>query len=266
MKDNTGPRILVFDIETAPMLGYIWSLWDQNVAINQLHKDWHVLSWAAKWRGDPDSKIMYMDQRNAKNIEDDREILGGIWKLLDEADILLTQNGKAFDVKKLNARFAIQGFEPPSGYKHIDTKEMAKKHFGFTSNRLDYLTDKLCKKYKKDGHKKFAGFELWQQCLAGNKEAWNEMEKYNKLDVLSTEELADKLLPWDSRINFNLYSDGIVTRCTCGSTDFRKRGFFFTNVGKFQRYRCLACGAETRDRESLFSVKKKKSLRTGTVR
>ena len=91
------PKILIWDLETAPMLGYIWKLWDNDVALNQLHTDWYILSWSAKWHGD--DKVMYMDQRNAPNIEDDRKLLKGIWKLLDQADVVVTQNGKSFDQK-----------------------------------------------------------------------------------------------------------------------------------------------------------------------
>ena len=68
MSKHQGPRVLLFDIETAPILGYVWSLWEQNVGLNQIHSDWYVLSWAAKWLGDSADKIMYMDQRKAKNI------------------------------------------------------------------------------------------------------------------------------------------------------------------------------------------------------
>ena len=119
------PKVLVFDVETAPIMSYVWRLWDQNVGLNQIEQDWHIMSWAAKWLDDPADKIMYMDQRKAKNIEDDSKILRGIWKLLDEADIVITQNGKKFDQKKLNARFVLNGFQPPSSYKHIDTKQLA---------------------------------------------------------------------------------------------------------------------------------------------
>src|ERR1700678_2406773 len=95
-----GPKVLFVDIETAPMLGYIWGLWDNDVALNQLNKDWHLLSWSAKWMDDPSEEIMYADQRKAKDITDDSKILRHLWKLLDEADIVITQNGKAFDHKK----------------------------------------------------------------------------------------------------------------------------------------------------------------------
>lgn len=260
------PRVLIYDIETAPILGHVWSLWDNNVALNQIESDWHVLSWSAKWLGDPEHKVMYMDQRNKASIEDDRDILAEIWKLLDEADVVITQNGKHFDQKKLNARFIIHGFQPPSSYKHIDTKQLASKHFGFTSNKLEYMTDKLCTKYKKLKHTKFPGHDLWVQCLANNIEAWEEMEKYNRHDVLALEELYTILIPWDTSINFNVYHDDEEHICKCGNREFAKNGFYYTSVSKFQKYKCKKCGAETRDRKNLFSKEKRDSLHLGTNR
>lgn len=245
------------------MLGYVWGLWENNLGLNQVKSDWHVLAWAAKWLGDAPSKIMYMDQRRAKNIEDDKQILKGIWNLLDEADIVITQNGKAFDEKKLNARFILNGMQPPSSYKHIDTKKIASRKFAFTSNKLEYMTDKLCTKYKKQKHNKFSGFDLWSQCLQGNIKAWKEMEKYNKYDVLSLEELYTKLQPWDNSINFSLYEDRPTLQCNCGSTKIESKGFAYTAVGKYRRYRCRDCGAEVRARTNLLSSEKKNSLLIG---
>lgn len=262
---NNKPKVLIYDIETAPILGYVWGLWDNNVALNQIESDWHVLSWSAKWLGDPPNKVMYMDQRGAKNIEDDRDILKKIWLLLDEADIVVTQNGKSFDQKKLNARFILHGFQPPSSYKHIDTKLIAQKHFGFTSNKLEYMTDKLCVKYKKLKHTKYPGFEMWRQCMSGNISAWKEMERYNKHDVLALEELYNKLAPWDNSINFALYTDSLAEKCKCGG-GLIKNGFYYTNVGKYQRYKCKGCGSELRDRQNLLSEEKKKSIKIGTAR
>lgn len=257
-------KALVFDVETAPILGYVWGLWDNNIALNQIHSDWHILSWSAKWLGS--KTVMYQDQRYAKNVEDDSKLLKRIWKLLDEADIVITQNGKSFDVKKLNARFVLHGFQPPSSYKHIDTKLLAKKHFAFTSNKLEYMSDKLCAKFKKLKHTKFQGFELWKECLAGNLVAWKEMERYNKYDVLALEELYKKLIPWDNAINFNLYSRDNVTRCTCGSANFKRNGYFYGAVGRYQRYKCVNCGSEIRDRTNTLDEDKRKSLKTGTTR
>lgn len=256
-------KVLVLDIETAPMLGYVWGLWDNNVALNQLKTDWYILSWAAKWLHDDPKNIMYADQSKAENIEDDKEMLKGIWKLLDEADICLHQNGNSFDIKKLNARFIQNGFPPPSSFRNIDTLQIAKSKFGFTSNKLEYMTDKLCTKYKKLKHDNFSGFELWKQCLAGNKDAWKAMKEYNCYDILSLEELYLILAPWDKSINFDVFHSDLENKCgACGSTEFSPRGFKYTNTGKFHRLVCDNCGKEITDKVNLLTKEKKKSLKS----
>lgn len=261
-------KVLVLDIETSPLISYTWGMWDQNIPLNQIKQDWHVLSWSAKWYEDasgavhgPHKRIMYMDQSKSRDIEDDAKILKGMWSLLDQADVVITQNGKSFDIKKLNARFILNGMAPTSSFRHIDTLVLAKKNFAFTSNKLEYMTGKLCKKYKKSKHAKFSGFELWRQCLAGNKKAWKELEHYNKYDVLSLEELYTKLAPWDNSIDFNVFSDDLHNRCGCGSTKFQKIGFAFTNSGKFQRYFCTKCKKETRSKTNELSKEKRQSMR-----
>lgn len=251
---KTGPRVLIYDIETAPLLGYCWSLWDNNIGLNQIHSDWHVLSWAAKFLGEDD--VYYQDQRNAVNVEDDKELLEGIWKLLDECDFVITQNGKKFDQKKLNARFIINGMKPPSTYRHIDVLQIAKAQFGFTSNKLQYMTDTLCKKYKKSGHAKFSGFELWSECLRGNLEAWSEMENYNILDILSLEELYTIISPWDAKLpNFEVYNDEPSL-----NEEWVKEGFVYSNLGKYDRYRNTLTGQQRRGSINLLSKEKRDSL------
>jgi uncharacterized protein YprB with RNaseH-like and TPR domain len=231
-------RVLLLDIETAPILAYVWDIWNQNVGLNQIKQDWHILSWSAKWLDK--TKIIYFDQRNSKDITNEKEILRPLWKLLDQADILVTQNGIRFDARKINARLIHHGFKPPSSYKHIDTLKIAKKHFAFTSNKLEYMADKLNAKHKKQ---KNEGFSLWTRCLNGELKAWKELERYNKQDILALEELYYTLYPWDNKINFHLHTG----KCHCGSNQIRKKGFALTEKGRYQRFQCGQCGAEHRD-------------------
>ena len=256
------PRILLIDIETAPMVAYTWSLWDQNIGLNQIIEDWSIISFAAKWLDDSDDRIIYHDTTNMENLKDDSELLPILRELLDEADIIAGQNSKAFDMKKINARLALAGIKPPSPYRQYDTKIIAKKHFKFTSNKLAYMTDKLCTKYKKLDHGKFSGFSLWKEYLAGNKEAHEEMKEYNKYDVLSLQELFLKLLPWDDSINFNPYNDCDYDVCTCGSIDFKKKGYHYTNTNRYQRYECKNCGKSIRSRKAEKVKNKTKSTNT----
>lgn len=237
----TQPKILVLDIETAPILARVWRTFKENVGLEQIEHDWYILSFAAKWLGS--SRVTYYDQSRARDIEDDRFLLGKIWRLLDQADIVVAHNGRRFDIPKINARFITLGMLPPSPYKVHDTLDIAKRHFKFTSNRLQFLTDTLCTE-KKRKSEKFPGFSLWAECLKGNQEAWAEMREYNLQDVVSLEELYLRLRAWDSRApNIGVYIDGEEPKCPkCGSTHVQKRGHYHTNVGVYQRYRCNDCG------------------------
>lgn len=254
VKEKKGPRILFFDIETAPLKAHLWSMWQQGVGLNQIESDWYMLSFCCKW-ADSD-EVFYFDQRNAKDIEDDYELVLKLWHFLNEADIVVGQNSKRFDTKKANARFILNGLPKPSVYRQIDTMEIAKRQFGFTSNRLEYMTDKLCTTYKKSKHKKFHGHELWSECLRGNIEAWEEMESYNRLDVLSLQELYDILSSWDNTLpNFDCYVDEVLDM-----DEWEEEGFHYTNLGKFKKYRNKITGVQRRSRVNLLTKEKRDSL------
>jgi DNA polymerase elongation subunit (family B) len=228
------PKCLVIDIETSPIVAHVWGLRDQNISLSQIVKDWQVIAFAAKWLGE--SKVFYTDTRRDK---DDKSLLKQVWQLLDEADILITQNGQNFDSRKLNARFIQYGMKPPKPYRHLDTYKIAKAAAEFTSHKLEYLTEKLCVKYKKLSHKKFPGMSLWNECLKGNTAAWNEMRTYNIRDVLSTEELYTKLQGWTPK---TAPSASLIGCVSCGSMAVEKRGTDRTAATLWQRLHCTSCG------------------------
>ena len=255
------PKVLVFDIETLPMIVYSWDRWPEAIGLEQIIEDWSVASWSAKWLGE--DRVFYRDQRkkSLKRMRDDRTMLREIWSLLDQADIVVTQNGKAFDVKKLNARFLKHGMKPPSSYRHYDTKIMAKRYFRFSSNRLAFMSEEFNTIYKKLDHAAFPGFKLWLECMAGNQKAWIEMERYNRHDVLALEELFMLFLPWDKTINWNVFHDDHDNVCSCGSVEFvQHRKCKTTNVGKYSRVVCTKCGKEHFVRDNVLSKEKRKNL------
>lgn len=259
-----GPKILVIDIETSPILGAVWSLWKQNVSLNMIKSDWYILSYCAKWYHR--DEILYEDKKDSWETVDDLPLLESIHALLDEADIVVGQNSIRFDTKKINARFIQNGLRPPKSYRQVDTMVEAKKYFNFTSNKLEYLTDKLCKKYKKLKHAKFSGFELWSACLKGDPDAWAEMQEYNCVDVLATEELYEILRPWmKGHPNINLYNDSLTLRCVCGSEDFSHSGYHYTNTSKFDKFKCDDCGAEVRGKVNLIPKDKRVTLMSNII-
>jgi len=262
---NNGPRVLIFDVETAPIVAYTWGLFDQNVGLNQIKSDWHFLAWAAKWLGDPASKTVYMDNSKAKNISDDKELITELVKMIEQADIVVTQNGESFDIKKLNARAIINGLPPIRPAKSTDILREGRKVFKFTSHKLEYISDTLNTKYKKLKHNKYPGFELWAAILKGDKRAWAEMRKYTIHDVLSTEEAYVRIQGWIKTQNLAKYTDDETVRCFCGSKNLQHRGVTYTAVGRYRRYRCNDCGKWTRGSSNLLAFDKRKNLvREGT--
>ena len=193
--DKVLPRVLILDIETKPMLANVWGLKDQNIALNQIEDEGGIYSWAAKWIGE--KEVFYKDVKG--NMKKEKQMLVPMWKLMDQADIIIGQNSNSFDIKKLNAKFLEYKMGAPSEYRKIDTMRMAGKHFSFVSRKLEYMSKKFCQ-IKKLAHSKFPGQELWNACKRGNKQAWAEMKKYNIVDVQATEELFLVLSEFDKTV------------------------------------------------------------------
>ena len=241
-----NPKILILDIETKPMLVSIWELGKQYVGLDQIEEEWSIIAWSAKWLGEPTSNTRYYDLRN-KDVNKDKVILEPLWKLLDEADYVVTQNGKNFDAPKINARFIMNGMQPPSPYKHLDTYQIARRVAKMTSNKLEYLTEKVCKKYKKLKHKKYPGRALWRECCKNNIDAWNEMKKYNIHDVLSTEELYLGIRAWAPAPMTHVYLTETSNRLcpVCNKQALISNGTRANKKGCYRRLRCENCGAST---------------------
>src|SRR5680860_489287 len=98
-------KVLVYDIETAPIMGFVWSLWKQNVGLNQIVDTSFMLTWAAKWLGE---KRMLSASLTKKEViaQDDSRITQDLADLIREADIIMAHNGDRFDFPIVNARTA----------------------------------------------------------------------------------------------------------------------------------------------------------------
>lgn len=257
-------KILTFDVETSPIEAYVWALWDQNIPIDFVKTDWTIFSWAAKWLGKREVLFQSTGGRGAEKVRDDKPILGALRDLLDEADIVVAQNGKRFDVRKINARLIQHGIKPPSPYRVVDTLIVAKKYFAFTSQKLAW-TSQLLTDTPKDKHKRFPGFELWAECLKDNPAAWVEMEKYNKRDVRATEKVYLKLRPWiENHPNLGVFDDSERPICPkCGSDEVARRGgrhFSVKQQGVYNRYCCTNCGGWARGKVMQLPLGKRRSL------
>jgi hypothetical protein len=92
------------------------------------------------------------------------------------------------------------------------------------------------------------------------------MQDYNCVDVLATEELYHKLRPWvNNHPNINVYTDDVTTLCTCGHDDWTHSGYHYTNLSKFDKFKCNNCGATQRGRVNLIPKNTRKTLKANVL-
>lgn len=230
-------KTLLIDIETSPNVGDVWRLWKQNISIDQLRESSRVICFGAKWL-DKRGTMFYSDWKHGHGHMVDRA-----YELLEEADQLVHWNGRRFDVPHLFREFLLAGYPPPAPSHQLDLLETVKRRFAFPSNKLDYVSQTLCgtRKVKHEGH------ELWVKVLAGDPAAQRKMERYNRKDVLLMEPIYHKLEPWLlGPMNMRLHKAEGDSGCPHCGGQLVRNGYQYTTVGKYQRYRCAACGAPSR--------------------
>lgn len=249
----TEPRILLYDLETAPIHAWTWGPKFQTNIIKPTDFS-YLLCFGYKWLGEDDVKVVSQTQfaRNYKrNRKDDSQVAKALWHLFDEADITIAHNGNQFDYKVSNARFAYNGLTRPSPFFKIDTKHATKRHFRLPSNSLNDIAQ-----YFDLGAKlQHTGFDLWERCMQGEESAWSMMMEYCEQDVELLERLYLFLRDngWIDN-HPNLANIGglrfVCPHCGADRDHLQKRGFAHTNTVTYQQYWCRSCNSWPRERLS----------------
>lgn len=235
------PRILLLDTETAPNTIKAWGV--HEVDALEVIEDWYFLCFSVKWHGETRIRTHALPDFTGyrPHKPNDRKLMRKLHSYLDKADIVIAQNGDAFDIRKANARFLVHGLRPPSPYKTVDTLKALRRVAGFDSNKLDNVSRQL-KLGRKLPHQ---GYGMWRACIAGDRKAWATMKKYNTYDVVLLERLYLKLLPWISNHpNFNML-DGRPNCPRCGGSLIRRGRYFSKASREVVNYQCKSCGGFT---------------------
>jgi hypothetical protein len=222
---------LYLDIETSYNVVATFSLWPKYIPHDNILEEWYILCAAWKWEG---QKRIHGAMCEGKC---DKKVTAALREAILEADEIVYHNGKKFDYKKLNTRVLLNGLKPMSKPRECDTLLQCRKHFGFTSNRLDYIGKQLGV-----GGKIETSNALWLDVLKGSKKALREMFKYNKRDVELLEEVYHKLKSHiDVGYNANLNKIVGLGCPQCGGSQAIKFGFRVTKAGRYQKYQCQEC-------------------------
>jgi hypothetical protein len=250
-----SPKILTIDLERLP--GEVTlDVWEPRdfARINYVHPDrWdklpRTLCFSYRWYG---AKTVHF-VANWDNRDDAYHCARVAWDLFNEADIVVTFNGKRADIKWLRSDWVMAGLPQPAPWRDVDLFVIARSAFSFESKSLRHLCDRLGVD-NKSGH---YSAEVAKLAEAGNRAARRELTAYNKQDTRVTELVLDRLRPWIKGVNLGAYYLDDEARCpACGGTDLHADGWYMAAVQRYALYRC-ACGALSRSQR----VKHKTEMR-----
>ncbi len=245
-------KILIWDIEMSGCLAHVWGTGEQYIRPEQLRNDKFIISISYKWYGEEEVYNLSLTKKQIKD-RNDSSILAQFSKILNSADWHVYHNGDSFDLKEVNTRLVKHGLSPVLVANSVDTWKACKKYFRFQSNKLGEVCKWLGLEEKIDT----GGLDLWLRiCYGYDMVAYEEMLDYNDQDVLITEALFERLLPF-LKLTKKLNSDIVYDKkdlnrvlaeeeCNnCGTIGGHKvRSHYVTATGKIRfYYACGHCGA-----------------------
>ena len=240
-------KILIFDIEVSPLLSWNWGRYKQNAI--KVEQECQLLSYAYMTITlDGTNSILDGNINDVKctTLEDcnyiEKDLVKGLWELFNESQVIIGFNNKRYDDKQVYKWFMKYNLNPPVPIKEIDLFKEWKKVATLSSNSLDSLNDYLNGSTKTDITVK----DLWYDCLIGkNNTSYKLLKEYNKQDVVLTYTLYKRILPFlKDNVNYSLLLQHPLACPKCGHiNDFEEAEYYYTNVGRYNQYKCNKCNS-----------------------
>lgn len=241
-------KILIYDIEVSPTLGWTYGQYDTNVL--KVEKQPILMSFSWKWLGSKEKAQCETLTHLETQAWDDKRLVTKLRDLFNEASLKVGHNIEGFDNKVMMGKFIDYGLKPPAPSKSWDTLKMARRCGKFGSNKLDALGERFG-----EGRKtKITHADVWYPLLFGNPaehaKAAKLMARYNCQDVILDEKIFWRLIPY--------YQTGMTLGrlidnpwvCDCGCSEGQFHGAGFDPVGKYRRWQCNNCGKWSKVRET----------------
>jgi hypothetical protein len=237
---SNGSKILIYDIETPRLRANVWWSGKQFVNGNDVIDEPKIITVAWKWFGENKVFTKTWDENH-----DDRELVEVFLKEYNEADLVVGVNNNNFDNRWVNARAMKHGLHVNMFVKSLDLQKQMKRIARLPSYALKYM----CKFFDvtmKLGHE---GLLMWEMVQYGTpaqqKEYLKKMEVYNIGDIISTEEVYVKMIPYmrhAAHLGVAVGNDKYSCP-TCGETEkLIYLGDTITPAGTIQRL--MKCGVD----------------------
>jgi hypothetical protein len=250
-------RLLIDDIETGKVYARLFRCGEQVIPHTQLRHNFKItpiICICAKWYGE--RNIMCFKGENA--VEEYTE-------LAKSADLIIGKNNLKFDDPHVNTHRLIKGLEPFPQWRNRtdDLEQQIRKNFNFQSYSLEHIGNvllgagkdkmedmdwnKIQDKNELLLYKSLKDFNKLSMIMFGKSakevievgnQAEDKMIKYCKTDVIRTEQILTKILPYVT-LKKNA-SDGGLACITCGSQDIVRDKRITKGVTKYQEFWCTS--------------------------
>lgn len=253
-------NVLYFDLESSLMGTLTFGIWNQNISGNRITKHSHLLSNSWAFNDEPPQGVRLSPDDVAES--NDLLVVVDTIRAIEKADLIVSFNGKRFDVPLLKTRALFHGLPPIKFPPHLDLMQEAKKNFRFPSNSMQNISLYL----GEHGKLATSGRNLWERCYHYQNyddcnDALAQMLEYGLQDIDATRDLHKRLQGWfKSPVNVGLITkeiNGVNTKdnhellCPhCSSKHVDKIGSkAYTSVSSFNIYRCgnSVCRGLSRD-------------------
>lgn len=229
-------RTCFIDIETSPLLAYVWRTGKTHITIDSLLPDSMVKIICISWRWDGDKETHHVSWDSKQN---DKKLLVDFLKAVEDAECLVGHNEKNFDIKIINARIAYHGLDKSLPITMLeDTLQLFRRTMNLPSMKLDYLLHYfgIKRKLKTD-------MGLWMRtCYYNDRMALEKMIKYCDRDVDSLYELYKKCRVYlPSQQSYAIVKADSRLCPHCGSTKLESKGYRYTALSKKKLWRCTKC-------------------------
>jgi len=182
-------KVLIFDIETSPNIGWFWRTGKQYIGPDNIIEERQIIMIHYMWEGE--KKTTQLDW--GLNKQCDKAMIKKFIPILESADMLVFQNGNKFDLPWVLGRAWHHGIPARAEYTTFDTYRKAKQKFNLNSYRLDYM-DKFT---GGPGKMDTGGIKLWTKIIFEKDEkSLNKMHRYCERDVKRLAAVYEKMKPY----------------------------------------------------------------------
>jgi len=204
-----------------------------------------------KWNYEKAARVLTIQHRHLRHFNDG-PLLKEFSKIYTEADLTVAHFGSVFDRRFVQGRLMINKLPAIPFTRMRDTCMIARSVANYSSNRLKNLGTTLSLNNKKE--EKGEGWpKWWFGAMQGDMGSIKKMAHYCKRDVLATEELYYRLLPFDNahpRMHFSKIPEDRDPCPVCGGAN-QQRGVAFANNKRYYRYQCSKCGKWSRGKKAI---------------